>query len=73
VLPTLSPSDRATLTSTSFFPHLISLPFHHGLTVVFSAAAVLAVLAALASMARGPRTASAGLRPTEAPAEEAVR
>jgi MFS family permease len=73
VLPTLSPSDRATLTSTSFFPHLISQPFHHGLTVVFSAAAVLAVVAALASMARGPRTASVDLRPTEVPAEEAVR
>jgi MFS family permease len=65
VLPALSPSDRTTLTSTSYFPHLVSDPFHHGLTVVFSAAAVLAVIAAVASMARGPRTAPVEPRPVD--------
>jgi MFS family permease len=52
-LSSLSPANRLTLTGREFFPHLISAPFHHGLFVVFSVAAALSVLAAVASLARG--------------------
>jgi hypothetical protein len=53
VLHTLPAHNAATLTGTEFFPHLISGPLHHGLTVVFIAAALMAVVAALASQLRG--------------------
>jgi MFS family permease len=52
-LPTLPPANREALTGTEFFPQLISEPFHHGLVTVFTAAAVMAVMAALASISRG--------------------
>jgi hypothetical protein len=51
----LSPSDREALTGQQFFPQLISGPFHAGLVVVFTASAVLSVLGAVASLARGTR------------------
>jgi MFS family permease len=38
------------LTGKTFFPHLITEPFHTGLVVVFVAAAVMMVIGALASM-----------------------
>lgn len=41
--------DAAALTGGTFFPHLISGPFHTGLVVVFIAAAVMSVLGALTS------------------------
>ncbi len=45
----------------STFPGLLSVPFHHGLVVVFAASATLAALAGLASVLRGGRpTATAG-------------
>jgi EmrB/QacA subfamily drug resistance transporter len=40
----------------SFFPHLISGPFHTGLVVVFVTGAVLGLLSALASLLRGTGT-----------------
>ncbi|MFL6130054.1 MAG: MFS transporter [Mycobacteriales bacterium] len=50
------PADRAAeLTGRSFFPHLISGPFHSGLVVVFVAAVVLSLAAAVASLLRGER------------------
>jgi MFS family permease len=52
-LPTLPSANREALTGTEFFPQLISEPFHHGLVTVFTAAAVMAVIAALASISRG--------------------
>jgi MFS family permease len=52
-LASLPAGSRATLTGHSFFPQLISAPFHHGLVVVFAVAAVLSLLGALASLARG--------------------
>ncbi|WP_328616378.1 MFS transporter [Amycolatopsis sp. NBC_00355] len=55
VLAGLAPGDRATLTGGDFFPQLISGPFHHGLVIVFTAAAVMAVVAAIASASRGAR------------------
>jgi hypothetical protein len=53
VLPKLPPSNAATLTGHEFFPNLIAGPFHHGLVVVFTAAAIMALLAAAASGLRG--------------------
>ena len=38
------------LTGQTFFPQLITEPFHSGLSVVFGVAAVLMLLGALASM-----------------------
>ena len=49
------PASRADLlTGKEFFPHLIAGAFHHGLVVVFIAAAIMAVLAAGVSLLRGP-------------------
>jgi hypothetical protein len=53
LLRTLPARNDAVLTGKTFFPTLISGPFHHGLTIVFSAAAVMSVLGALASLLRG--------------------
>jgi EmrB/QacA subfamily drug resistance transporter len=55
-LDTLPAQNQQTLTGREFFPHLISGPFHSGLIVVFTAAAVLSVLGAIASSLRGGRT-----------------
>ncbi|WP_156752124.1 MFS transporter [Mycobacterium sp. ACS1612] len=49
--------DAATLTGKSFFPHLISGPFHAGLVVVFTAAAVMMVIGAAASWVNPGRSA----------------
>jgi len=52
-LATLPPHNAALLTGKQFFPHLISAPFHHGLVIVFTAAAIMAVTGALVSLLRG--------------------
>ena len=62
VLKTLPRHNADTLTGTQFFPHLISGPLHHGLTVVFIAAATMAVVAATASLLRGRDTQRDGGR-----------
>ncbi|MGI5516398.1 MFS transporter [Streptomyces sp. CA-106131] len=49
----LSGAQRAALTGHTFFPQLVSGPFHHGLTIVFSVAAGMALVSALASALRG--------------------
>jgi hypothetical protein len=49
VLDQLPPERAATLTGNTFFPELISGPFQHGLTVVFTAALVLTLIGAAAS------------------------
>ncbi|WP_343232883.1 MULTISPECIES: MFS transporter [unclassified Tsukamurella] len=54
----VSAADRATLTGHTFFPSLVAQPFHQGLIVVFGASAVLGVIAAIASLARGKRSTS---------------
>jgi len=43
----------AVLTGKQFFPHLISGPFHHGLIIVFTAAAIMSVIGAVISLLRG--------------------
>jgi MFS family permease len=50
VLNHLPAGHAATLTGKEFFPNLISGPFHHGLVVVFIAAAAMSVVAAIASV-----------------------
>jgi MFS family permease len=46
-------AQRAVLTGHTFFPQLVSGPFHHGLTIVFSVAAGMALVSAVASALRG--------------------
>ncbi|MFC0548133.1 MFS transporter [Kutzneria chonburiensis] len=53
VLTTLPPEHVAALTGKEFFPQLVSGPFHQGLLTVFGAAAIMATIAALASLLRG--------------------
>jgi hypothetical protein len=43
----------AVLSGKQFFPHVISGPFHHGLIIVFTAAAVMSLLGAVISLLRG--------------------
>jgi MFS family permease len=54
-LASLPLENQQTLTGRTFFPNLISAPFHQGLVVVFAVAAVLSLLAAVASLLRGGR------------------
>jgi hypothetical protein len=60
VLAHLPAASRAALTGQEFFPSLLAGPFHGGLIVVFSVSAGLSVLAGLASLLRGKRTAAGG-------------
>jgi MFS family permease len=53
VLKSLKPADAAALTGKSFFPQLISEPFHAGLVIVFVAAAIMSVIGAIASLSAG--------------------
>jgi MFS family permease len=63
----------AVLTGNQFFPHLIAGPFHHGLIIVFTAAAIMSVLGAVISLLRGKQfyydgPDEAGLSPVRATA-----
>jgi MFS family permease len=60
VLAKLPAASQAALTGRTFFPSLLSGPFHSGLIIVFSVSAVLSVLAGLASLLRGKRQAAPG-------------
>jgi MFS family permease len=53
VLSRLPASHAAVLTGRQFFPNLIAAPFHHGLVIVFTAAAIMSVTGALVSLLRG--------------------
>ena len=55
VLATLPAKNRDALTGKTFFPQLVSGPFHHGLVLVFIAAAAMAAIAAVGSAMRGTR------------------
>ena len=48
-------ADLDTLTSKEFFPQLIAGPFHHGLVIVLTLAILMSLVAAAASLFRGPR------------------
>jgi MFS family permease len=53
VLHSLPAAQQETLTGRSFFPHLISSPFHMALVYAFVFATVACVVAAIASLLRG--------------------
>ena len=72
VLNTLPARNVATLTSKQFFPHLISGPFHHGLMIVFTAAALMAVCGAAVSWLRGKKPGPSSAEPPDVITEEAV-
>jgi MFS family permease len=55
VLHHLPAVNVAKLTGKTFFPHLISQPFHHGLVIVFTMAIVMLIAAAAVSLLRGER------------------
>jgi MFS family permease len=53
VLSKLTPQQVGVLTGKQFFPHIISGPFHHGLVIVFTAAAIMSFTGAMVSLLRG--------------------
>jgi MFS family permease len=53
VLDTLPKHNADVLTGKTFFPHLMSGPFHHGLVIVFLTAAAMSLVGAIASWAAG--------------------
>lgn len=55
VLGSLSPADQSVLTGKTFFPQLISGPFHDGLVIVFVLAIVMTLISAVASLLRGEK------------------
>ncbi|WBO69470.1 MFS transporter [Streptomyces camelliae] len=63
-LDQLTAAQRTTLTGHTFFPELVSGPFHHGLTIVFCVAAGMALVSALASALRGGHERAPGTGPT---------
>jgi len=71
-LSRLPVANQQVLTGREFFPQLIQGPFHNGLIVVFTAATILSVLGAFASLLRGARPKTV---PTDvtAPGKELAR
>jgi MFS family permease len=53
VLAKLPAHNVTVLTGRQFFPNLIAAPFHHGLVIVFTTAAIMAVTGAVISLLRG--------------------
>jgi MFS family permease len=53
VLSSLTPRQVGVLTGKQFFPNIISGPFHHGLVIVFTAAAIMSFIGAMVSLLRG--------------------
>jgi hypothetical protein len=53
-LALLPPASRAVVVGRSFFPHLIAKPFMDALATVFIFAMVMSLVAAIASLLRGP-------------------
>jgi MFS family permease len=72
LLHTLPASNVATLTGKEFFPSLISGPFHHGLMIVFTAAALMAVCGAAVSWMRGKKPAAEQSEPPAVVAADPV-
>ncbi|GIL26677.1 MFS transporter [Actinocatenispora comari] len=68
VLHHLTAHQQHTLLGKQFFPHLISGPVHQGLVVVFTAAAIMMIVGAVASTFDGRRARRADTDPTGADA-----
>ncbi|MEV5955211.1 hypothetical protein AB0M11_15815 [Streptomyces sp. NPDC051987] len=62
-------AQRSVLTGHTFFPRLVSGPFHHGLAIVFGVAAGMALVSAVASALRGSHRPPDG---QQAPAAKAT-
>lgn len=73
VLDQVNASRRAALTGHTFFPRLVSGPFHHGLTIVFGVAAGMALISALASALRGAHHAEYERPTASADGQEAAQ
>jgi MFS family permease len=79
VLSGLPPTQAHALTGRSFFPHLISGPFHTALVYAFVFAIVACVVAAVASLLRGGKyhyveaTSPTGMEPVEPDVPETSR
>ena len=71
VLDHVTEAQRATLTGHSFFPELVSGPFHHGLSIVFGVAAGMALVSAVASALRGGHERADDGTPPRGPAPSA--
>jgi MFS family permease len=71
VLAKLPAASQAELTGRTFFPSLLSGPFHNGLIVVFSVSAAISVLAGLASLLRGKHQVPVAQEAPLAPAAQA--
>ena len=63
LLGSLPATNVTTLTGNEFFPSLISSPFHDGLVLVFSIAALMMVIAAIASWYAGAARAEVASMP----------
>src|SRR3954468_12517003 len=72
-LSSLRPADASYLTGHSFFPSLISGPFHDGLVVAFAFAIAACLVAAVASWLMGGKFVHADDRHEQSPAPEAAR
>ena len=72
LLRTLPAKNVATLTGKEFFPTLISGPFHHGLMIVFTAAALMAVCGAAVSWMRGKKPEAVSPEPPAVVTTDAV-
>jgi MFS family permease len=65
VLASVGKAHAATLTGKTFFPQLISGPFHFGLVIAFSAAAAFCAVAAIASWWAGNCGDTTGAEPAK--------
>jgi MFS family permease len=71
-LDSLSDADSAALTGQTFFPHLISEPFHSGLVIVFVTAAVMSVIGAVAAVVMGGKYVHQDTASVAVPAEHVL-
>jgi MFS family permease len=69
-LKSLSSSNSAALIGKTFFPQLISQPFHSGLVIVFIAAAVMSLIGAVASLSAGGKYIHLETTPIGLPLQE---
>jgi MFS family permease len=68
----VSNSQWANITGKTFFPHLISGPFMHGLRIAFTASLIMCLIAAWASWMRGTKYVHVEDEPTVEGAEAIV-
>jgi MFS family permease len=71
-LTALTPAQQAVVSGPAFFADLISGPFLHGLTIVFTFALAMCLIAAAASWLRGAKAAT-GVAPSGEDLAEALR